>query len=227
MPEVSATPSVAPVEMMQGKDRVIVNREGESVVMYKVGGKTYPMKHVRGCLTCESPLRSQIENALIAGYSYQRIEELLPDEAKTNRRSIGRHFDRGHMPIDETHRRMLIEEQAKELGYDPETHESMLANHVTFARLGVTQVLQEMAEGKLKPDIKDGIKMAEFLQKVEAQAGSGVDAEALKDLIQVFFDAVMAEVGTDKIEAIARRAENDDRMAGIRKQLLAATQQEE
>ena len=127
------------------------------------------------------------------------------------------------MPLDATARRVLIEERAKAIGLDPEEQEAMLVDQVSAARLVLNNAVQKMAEGKLEPDIKDLLAAATFLDRVEERAGQGVDLQALQEMIQVFFDAVMAEVGTDRIEAIARRAEGDPRMEGIRKQLLAAS----
>lgn len=165
---------------------------GGSVLMTRVGGRTYPTKTAPNCKTCHSQYRTQIENALLKSYGYTAIAKSLPEDAGLNARNIMDHFNAGHLPIDESVRRVMIEEDARERGLDIEGFESTLANHITFAKLGVQKVMQKMMEGELNPDISDGIAFASLLMKIEEQAGDSFDTEALMQGFMVYMNAIRA-----------------------------------
>ena len=91
-----------------------VSSRGQSALMTRVGGRSYPAKVVLQCKTCTSPYRTQIENALLKSYGYAAIVKSLPEDANLNERNIMEHFQRGHLPLDESVRRVVIEEDARE-----------------------------------------------------------------------------------------------------------------
>lgn len=177
---------------------------GGGMLMTRVGGRTYPAKVVSQCKTCCSPYRTQIENALLKSYGYAAIVRSLPEDANLSTENIQQHYRRGHMPIDEAVRRVVIEEDARERGLDIEGYESTLANHVTLAKLGVQRVLQRMAEGELEPDISDGIALANLLLKVEEKAGDDYDRVALTQGFVVYMQAIQQVCSPEQVEAITR-----------------------
>lgn len=176
---------------------------GPSAMMTRVGGREYPQRTNTRCKTCMSPYRTAIENALLKSYGYAAIVRSLPEDSDLSERNIMEHFKRGHLPLDESARRVLIEEDAKDRGLDIEGYESTLANHVTFAKLGVQKVLQRMMAGDLEPDIDQGIAFANLLLKVEDQAGEGFDTEALTQGFIVYMESVRAVCTPDQVQAIA------------------------
>lgn len=138
-----------------------------SSVMYRLGGRNYPLKTVRGCNVCRSPFRIMVENSIIAGYSFKRIAEELPADSGLNAQSIHNHFTAKHLPLAEDARRALIEKRAMELDMNPETAVNRLDDHISFLRLGVHDVMTRMASRQLQPDIKDGIAMAKALSQID------------------------------------------------------------
>lgn len=198
-----------------------VSARGQSALMTRVGGRSYPAKVVLQCKTCTSPYRTQIENALLKSYGYAAIVRSLPEDANLNERNIMEHFQRGHLPLDESVRRVVIEEDARERGLDIEGFESTLANHITFAKLGVQKVLQKMMDGELEPDISDGIAFANLLLKVEEQAGEGFDTETLTQGFMVYMDALRQVCSDQQVQAVT------DAIAAnpVMKALLAKQQQ--
>jgi hypothetical protein len=127
---------------------------------------------------------------LLKGYSYASIMKHLPDDTDLTVRSIREHFARGHLPLDESVRRVVIEEHSKELGRDIETFESNLGNHITFARLGLQRALQAMGEGKMEPTVNQAIAMAHLLIKTEQVAGEAVDREIIGQLLHVIGEGI-------------------------------------
>lgn len=178
------------------------NGLGESAVMTRVGGRTYPQKTQTRCKTCMSPHRTAIENALLKSYGYAAIVRSLPEDADLNERNIMDHYRNGHLPLDETVRRVLVEEDAKERGLDIEGYESTLANHITFAKLGVQRVMQRFMAGELEPDLDHGIAFASLLLKVEEQAGQDVDMEAVTQGFIVYMEAVRQVCDPAQVQAI-------------------------
>lgn len=164
-----------------------------SSVMYRLGGRTYPMKAVKGCFVCRSPYRAVIENHLILGYSYEQIAENLPEEAGIDYVHIRNHYKGGgtgsHLPLAEDSRRALIEKRASELQWDPEHEAQRLDDHISFLRLGVHDVMSRMATRQIQPDIKDGIAMANALAKIdldkETEDSLGQYVAAIKTLLEL------------------------------------------
>lgn len=172
------------------------------MLMTRVGGRSYPAKIVQQCKTCTSPYRTQIENALLKSYGYAAIARSLPEDSNLNERNIMDHFRNGHLPIDESVRRVVIEEDARERGLDIEGYESTLANHVTFAKLGVQRVMQKMMSGELEPDLDHGIAFANLLLKVEDKAGEGFDTEALTQGFIIYMDALRSVCSPAQVQAV-------------------------
>lgn len=176
---------------------------GGSMLMTRVGGRTYPAHVNPRCRTCTSPYRTQIENALLKSYGYTAIVRALPEDANLTVRNVMDHFHNGHLPLDESVRRVVIEEDARERGLDIEGFESTLANHITFAKLGVQKVMQKMMDGELDPDISDGIAFASLLMKVEEQAGEAFDTEALTRGFMVYMEAIRSVCSPEQMQEIA------------------------
>lgn len=174
-----------------------------SALMTRVGGRTYPARVVPQCKTCNSPYRTQIENALIKSYGYASIVRSLPEDAGLSERNIMQHFQSGHLPLDESVRRVVIEQDAKERGLDIEGHETTLANHVTLAKLGVQKVLQRMMAGELEPDIKDGIAFATLLTKLEETAGDDFDRAALMQGFIVYMSAIQQVCTPEQVQQVS------------------------
>jgi len=151
-----------------------------SAVVYRLGGRQYPMMTASQCLTCNSPYRVEIERALIRSYSAASIHRSLPaaGQSALSVHNILEHA-RKHLPVDHSIRQAAIEARSRELGIDVASAEGALVDHISFARLGLQQVYEAMVEGKVHPDVKDGIAFANVLLKVEERSGGGMDEEMM------------------------------------------------
>ena len=144
-----------------------------STVMYQVGGRQYPMRTQPECFVCQSPLRAEIETQLLKGYGYAAIARHLPEDSGIQQHNIEQHLKRGHLPLELTVRRAIMEDRATALGKQIEDAEGSIIDHLSFARMGLQRVFERMAEGYLQPDIKDGIEFAKLIIKMEELAGDG------------------------------------------------------
>lgn len=84
-----------------------------------------------------------------------------------------------HIPVEESVRRVMAEERAKELGKNIETYEAALADRVSFLRLGVQRAYERLATGDAVPSFSEATKMAAILAQLEAQAGPEIDQAAI------------------------------------------------
>lgn len=187
-----------------------------SAIMYRLGGRMYPLRSVPQCKVCNSHYRVEIERGLIKSYGYTAIHRSLPEQAKSELsiRNIEEHARR-HLPVDEGIRRAVIEARAKELGTSIEDAEGALVDHISFARVGVQKVFQAMSEGRLEPDVKDGIAFATLLLKVEQAAGEGVDEEMLFGGFMAYLKAIRAVCTPDQVRAIGSQLRQDPVMRSL------------
>lgn len=177
----------------------------ESVATYRLGGRLYPLRSEPRCHTCQSPYRMRVEKGLLRGYSYRAIAESLPSDAHLNASHIRRHVRSKHMPLDENVRRVAIEERARELGHDVESHDQMLADHVTLARVGVQRVFERMQDGELEPDISDGIAFANLLAKLGIHEESAIDEQMLFEILGAYMEAAVEVMDADQQREFANR----------------------
>ncbi len=137
----------------------------QSTVGYRVAGNTYPLKVVKGCKICRTHLRVLIENALLEGRSYEAIASVLPKKYNLTGQNIGDHYRNGHLPMEESARREIIERTAKELNLSSMTDEG-LVDHKTLLKLVVQDTFTRIAKRELEPDITDGLRAARLLEQM-------------------------------------------------------------
>ena len=203
----------------KGVIQFLTSEDGTSVATHRLGGRDYALKHVPNCRVCTSPIRLKIETAILHGLSIASIIKAIPEGHKTvSSKSIGRHW-RSHMPSNQTYQRILMEEYAREAGWDPEVHEGILANYITFARLGVQKVFMEMADGSLTPTIKEAIDMSKLLNDIESRAGGAIDSQYFYNLFVTHYQAMVQEVDSVTLERIARRISSQQEYAGLLSQV--------
>lgn len=191
--------------------------DGQAVMMTRTGGRDYEAKIVANCRLCNSPYRTEVENALLKSYSYVSIERALPEDAKISWKNIRNHYKNGHMPIEESMKRALIESDAQDRGLDVEAYEQALANHVTLAKLGVQKTMDRMMSGEIKPDISDGIAFARLLAQVESQAGTdtGFDVTTLTAGFAVYMEAMSQVCTREQMDEIVGRINSNPVMASL------------
>ena len=212
------TTSIPPVS---GNTTVPVVRDNahvrtNSAIMYRLGGREYPMRTVPQCKVCQSHYRVEIERGLIKSYGYTAIHRSLPEQAKTELsiRNIEEHAKR-HLPVDEGIRRAVIEARAREIGVSVEDSHESLVDHISFARVGLGKVYEAMANGDLNPDVKDGIAFANLLLKVEERAGGGVDDEMMFGGFMAYLKAIRSVCTPEQVREIGAQLQQDPTMRAL------------
>lgn len=193
MTEVSVQASHVPVM----SNSVTVSR---SAIMYRLGGRQYPMQSVSNCKVCQSSYRLEIERSLIRSYAPASIYRSLPPEAQEalSVRNITDHANK-HLPLDHAIRQAAVTARTRELNRDIETVEGALADHILFARVGLQRVYERLVDGSVQPDIKDGIAFAQLLLKVEQEIEGGLDAEMYAQGFMVYMAALQRVCNPDQI----------------------------
>jgi hypothetical protein len=188
-----------------------------SVVTYRLGGREYPLRSEPKCLVCQSPHRVEIERGLLRAYSPTSVYRTLPEQAQASLsvKSIGSHA-RQHMPVDHVVRQAFIRERTEELGKDYEEIEGSLVDGIVFARTGLQKVYEDMMEGKIQPDVKDGIAFAQFLSKAEDQAGGDIDLDVAALGFMEYLAVLRAVCTPEQIQAMAQAISESPTMSALR-----------
>lgn len=187
-----------------------------SAVMYRLGGRTYPMRSEPKCKVCQSPYRVEIERSLIRSYGPTAVHRSLPVKAQEqiSVKNISDHA-KAHLPVDHTIRQAAIQARAQELGTDFESAEGALVDHIVFARLGLQQVYERMADGEIKPSVQDGIAFAQMLLKVEEAAGGGLDEEMMARGFMVYMRAMRQVCTPAQIQQMSEIIQQDPIMKAL------------
>jgi hypothetical protein len=155
---------------------VSITRPGTSptsTIVYRVGGREYPMRMATHCRVCNSRHRAQIEEALLKGYGYAPVARNYGEEEGLTTQNVAEHVRNQHLPMDLAVRRGIMEEHARQVGKSIEEAETSIIDYLGFARIGLQRVLERVATGEIQPDIKDGIEFAKLIMKAEELAGDG------------------------------------------------------
>lgn len=153
-----------------------------SIVMYRVGGRQYPLKTVAQCKVCSSPNRLTIEQEVANARSYVAIIKSLPEGHDLNPRNIRDHYANGHMPLEVETMRSIIDERARIKGVSIETGTAALVDEAAFAQVVLQKTYERMAKGEIEPTIRDGLRAGVLLHNIGLAAEGGDQA----DLVQAF-----------------------------------------
>lgn len=198
-----------------GADNVDYHTVPTSVLSYRLAGRLYPVRSSPRCSVCQSRYRLRIEQAILSGHSYRSIERSLPEDAAMDHSAIWRHFDNGHLPLDEHVNRVAVEARAEEIGWSVKDHNEALADHITLAKVGVQKVFQRMANGEIEPDVKDGVAFANLLLKLEQQEGSDVDHQALIEAFSAYMQAAEAVMTPMQLQEFGQILASNEVMQGL------------
>lgn len=214
-------------EQVDVRSSTSVNRT-RAAVMYRVGGRQYPMKSAPLCRVCQHHRRQEIESLVLQGVGYAAIVRRLDlgnevtSESGTvvvqaiNSRNIGDHLHRGHMPVNESITRVIMEDRAKELGKAIDSEEEVLADHITFARVGVARVFSQMQEGKIEPTMAEAIRLARLLVQVDLRAAEeGADQDAFLQGFMAYARAIQKNCSPEQVRNIGRDISADPVMKSL------------
>ena len=168
--------------------------------VYRVAGRTYPLKFSPGCGVCKSKFRTVVENMLCQGMSPPKVASelalMVPEPEQLSVYQVRNHLrPRGgdtHIPHLEEVRRAIIEKRFTELQIDPEAESARAIDHVGFLRLVVNEAIDYLLTRNLKiRTISEALaavmdrmlaKKPEDRISTAAEAAAALDASALRPL---------------------------------------------
>ena len=160
-----------------------------SAITYRVGGREYPLKTQRNCKVCMSPHRFDIENMLIAGRTYRKIHEALPDDDhELVIENIKNHYLNGHLPTEQAATRQIVEARAQRVGKALDDSVEQLVDGVTLAQVVVQKSFEAIANGEMAPDMKDALSAAKFLADLGEYDEGGADMLAVSEAFMVYHE---------------------------------------
>lgn len=176
----------------------------QSAVTYRVGGREYPMKTVHQCKVCVSPHRFDIEEYLIAGRTYRKIIEALPEGHDLNERNVKTHYLNDHLPLEQAGIRAIVESRAQKLGKSIEDSVTSLVDGVTLAQTVVQKTFEDIASGRMSPDVKDGMAAAKFLADLGEYDEGGADMVAITEAFMVYHEQAQEVMSPEQFEAFGQ-----------------------
>ncbi len=163
--------------------------EHSSVASVQIGNNEYPVKHEPQCAVCTSPYRLDIERAIVAGYSYKKIRDSLPDEPDVDIpqvRSMQAHVQQMHLPLPQVQRRAIIESRAKEIGESIEEGQGLLVDYIGVNQLLIQEGLEALQKGEIQMKAGDLIGALKFQHEIEQTTGGSLDDEAWSEALMEY-----------------------------------------
>lgn len=160
------------------------------MVSYRVGGREYPLKTVPRCHVCMSPHRFEIEEQIVAGRTYRKIHEAIADldENAPSIRNITDHYNNGHMPLEMSSTRQIVEARARAVGKRVEEGTEDLADGISLLQVVVQKTFEAIAAGKIEPGVRDGLRATKLLGDLGEYDGAGVDQQAFMEAFMVYHE---------------------------------------
>ncbi len=176
-------------------DQQISARGGQSLITYKVGGREYPLRTVQRCHTCMDPQRFEIERQIVSGRTYRKIHEYIqgfyaddPDRNGPSIRSMQDHFTNGHMPVESSSIREVVERRAQAVGKAIDQGTEELVDGITLMETVVMKAFARIAGGEEAPSVRDGLAAAKLLAELGAYDGGNVDQQAYVDAFMAYHE---------------------------------------
>lgn len=201
---------------MPSRPPAIPGAGGSASVMYRVAGRTYPMKVVNGCKLCNSPWRTLCENAVLTGSSIRSAAKSLPDDCDITEDNLRHHFNNGHLPLQEEARKELIRRRAQELNWDVETATDQVIDYVTFLRSGLNEAFERMQTREIRPDIKDGIAIAKALAAIDIDKDTEHDLAMYIQGIKVVMEAARRNMTPEQFARFSVEVLEDPAIKALR-----------
>lgn len=180
---------------------VAVRGAGRSIINYRIAGRHYPMKNVGQCKTCQSPHRFEIEEQLVAGRTYAKIIASLPDDADLSVRNVKDHYLNNHLPLEAATSREIAESRARRVGKSIEDYAGSLIDGITLLETVVQKTFEDIAAGRIKPDVADGIRAAKVLAQLGEYDEGGVDQQAIVEAFMVYHEQAQANMTPEQFRA--------------------------
>jgi len=187
-----------------------------SVATVKVAGHSYPAVTERNCLTCTSPFRWEIEEQILLGRTYARIVAELPKDASLSARNLADHFRNGHIPLQEATVQALVDDHAEKRGEALQPTVEAAVEHVDFARRLLSRVSERVLDGEIEPNIRDGLRAAEFIAKYDTTEPVGADL--FTQAFIVYFDTARQLMSDDQFIRFGKQLNDNELLSELQEE---------
>lgn len=158
-----------------------------SIITYRMGGRSYPLRAAATCHVCQSIYRFEIETQIASGRTFANIIRHLPEDHDLEPGALKRHYDAGHMPMEIEAARRIVEERAIELGRHIEDGANDLVDQTILARTVMQRTFEGIVSGELEPTINDGIQAARLLEQMGINTEE-VDQQAWVEAFMIYHE---------------------------------------
>jgi hypothetical protein len=145
--------------------------------VYRVAGRTYPIKNQPGCGVCRSKYRTMVENMLCTGMSPKRVSDemslMAPPTEVLKQHQLRNHLEKGHIPHLEEIKRKIIEKRFSEM--PAEAAADQVIDHIGFLRLVVNEAVDNLLNRNLKiKTVSEALAAVNLLDRIEGVTGPSV-----------------------------------------------------
>lgn len=196
----------------------------QSISSIRIGKHVYPVKSEPNCVVCQSPHRYTIERDLSHGHSYKSIRQSLAGETPPppEEQSIGRHVARGHMTIQQTSQRLMIEQRAEEMGKSIEDGAESLLDAVSVNRAIVEAGFRRLADGELQPSMQDLLTALKLQVQIDAATPQGsIDNEVWMEAMMEYLKIAQRLMPSDMWAAFGAELATSPVMKAIQTRMTA------
>lgn len=181
----------------------------QSIVTYRVGGRSYPLKTNRNCKVCTSPHRFEIEEEIVAGRTYAKIVDHLPEGHDLTVGNVKNHYYNNHMPTEASMTRQIVERRAEQVGKRIEDAAESLVDGITLLETVVHKTFEGIAKGEIKPELLDGIRATRILAQLGMYDAAGLDQQAIMEAFMVYHEHAQENMTPEQFERFGEQlAEN-------------------
>lgn len=167
------------------------------MVSYRVGGREYPLKTMPRCPVCMSVFRFDIEEEIVKGRTYARIHREVISRCEAQgmdvseappRISISNHYNNGHMPLEFSQQRQIVEDRARQVGKRVEEGLDQIVDGITLMETVVLKSFEAIAQGRIEPTVRDGLAASKLLAELGVYDGSDVDQQAYVNAFMAYHE---------------------------------------
>jgi uncharacterized protein YktA (UPF0223 family) len=94
-----------------------------------------------------------------------------------------------------------VEERAKQIGRDIETHASGLADYASVNQIVIQRGMDRLAKGDLKPSMAELLTAIRMQHSIEAASEEGVDAQAWQEALVAYMEVARDFIPVDQMQA--------------------------
>lgn len=188
----------------------------EALVMYRLGGESYPMVSDPRCKTCRSAYRLHIESEVIAARPIGMIIEAIRQQDSTvdiSVHSIRNHIDK-HMPAKHATMRRMVERRAEERGKAVDEGLDNLVTGLAAAEAIVQKGYEALLTGRLPLKARDVLAAAKLLEDYEGD-GLGLDEAMFVEAFMVYHEGAQRFMSEEQFRAFGQYLNENEALARL------------